>query len=143
LQLPLRRPDSPLTLAPTSEVSPAENLLSPAPKEPSASLARGEGTREAQDLQNLTPPPALPIAFSPIADELRPTSWKPAIPPPAAPAPKLRKYRLRDGDTLERLAERLLGDKSRAAEIFDANRHVLTRPDLLPVDVEILLPPRK
>ena len=40
-------------------------------------------------------------------------------------------------------AERFLGDKQRAAEIFEANRNVLSRPDLLPVGVTIMLPARE
>jgi nucleoid-associated protein YgaU len=41
------------------------------------------------------------------------------------------------------IAERLLGDKERASEIFEANRNVLARPDLLPVGITIMLPPRE
>jgi len=58
--------------------------------------------------------------------------------PPARP----RRYRLRDGDTLEKIAERFLANRGRAGEIFEANRDVLTRADLLPVGVTIVLPPR-
>ena len=43
---------------------------------------------------------------------------------------------------LENLAERFLANRERAAEIFDSNRGVLARPDLLPVGVTIVLPPR-
>ena len=40
---------------------------------------------------------------------------------------------VRDGDTLPQLAERYLGDARRATEIFEANRDLLTSPDLLPI----------
>jgi nucleoid-associated protein YgaU len=92
---------------------------------------------------NVAPPPAMPIAFHPISEELKPTSWKPTPPVVEAPMPKPRKYVLRDGDSLERLAERLLGDRTRAEEIFAMNRHVLSREDLLPVGKEIVLPLRR
>jgi nucleoid-associated protein YgaU len=84
----------------------------------------------------------MPIVFHPITDELKPTSWKPTPPPAVRPAPRSRKYVLRDGDSLERLAERFLGNRTRAEEIFAMNRHVLTRADLLPVGAQIVLPPR-
>ena len=61
------------------------------------------------------------------------------------PRPKVqpRPYRLRDGDTLEKIAERLLGNARRANEIFELNRGLLNRPDLLPVGATIMLPPRE
>ena len=53
-----------------------------------------------------------------------------------------RTHRLEDGDTLEDLAEHYLGDADRAMEIFEANRNVLSSPDVLPIGVEIEMPPR-
>jgi nucleoid-associated protein YgaU len=61
---------------------------------------------------------------------------------PAPPLPP-RTYRLRDGDTLEWVAQRFLGTPERASELFAANRDVLARPDLLPVGVTIKLPQRE
>jgi len=60
---------------------------------------------------------------------------------PAAPA--YRTYRLRDGDTLESIAERYLGNRERAEELFALNRQALSRPDLLPVGTTIQIPPRE
>jgi nucleoid-associated protein YgaU len=51
--------------------------------------------------------------------------------------------RLRDGDTLPELAQRFLGSTSRAPEIYDANRDLLSSPDLLPVGLSIVIPPRE
>lgn len=48
-----------------------------------------------------------------------------------------RTHLVTDGDTLERLATRYLGDASRAAELFAWNRGVLSHPDLLPIGVEL------
>lgn len=62
---------------------------------------------------------------------------------PSKPPGKPRPYRLRDGDTLEKIAERFLGSRERAGEIFEANRDALARPDLLPVGVTIVVPPRE
>lgn len=54
----------------------------------------------------------------------------------------LRKHRVVDGDSLESLAQRYLGDAARANEIFDANRDVLESPDLLPLKVKLTIPRR-
>ena len=47
---------------------------------------------------------------------------------------------VQDGDTLENLAKRYLGDKERALEIFDMNRDKLTNPHQLPIDAELRVP---
>ena len=43
-------------------------------------------------------------------------------------------------DTLEKLAERYLGDASRALELFDLNRDQIANPHLLPVGAELRIP---
>ncbi|MCH7753209.1 MAG: LysM peptidoglycan-binding domain-containing protein [Planctomycetes bacterium] len=50
-----------------------------------------------------------------------------------------------NGDTLEKLAERYLGDAGRALELFDLNRDQLANPHLLPIGAElrIPIPPRR
>lgn len=144
LQLTIRRPDLPLELAPRIDVSPAEGQYSPTslhdntPPPPQALSAA-----QTYALESLAPPPALPVSFQPTAPPAQPNDWKPDVTarPPARPRPP-RPYRLRDGDTLEKIAERLLGDSLRANEIFEANRNVLARPDLLPVGVTIMVPSR-
>jgi nucleoid-associated protein YgaU len=52
----------------------------------------------------------------------------------------LRKHRIADGDSLELLALRYLGDKARANEIAALNRDVLSDPSLLPIGREITIP---
>jgi nucleoid-associated protein YgaU len=47
-----------------------------------------------------------------------------------------------DGDSLERLAGLYLDDPRRAGEIYQANRELLTTPDLLPIGVELKIPNR-
>jgi len=56
------------------------------------------------------------------------------------PAKPLR-HKIRDGDTLAALAQRYLGSSDRAAEIYEANRDVLRNPDLLPIGVQLKIPP--
>jgi hypothetical protein len=51
-------------------------------------------------------------------------------------------HRIADGDTLSRLAQRYLGRSDRYLEIYDANRDVLSNPDLLPIGVMLKIPPR-
>jgi len=59
---------------------------------------------------------------------------------PSAAQPETRIHVVHNGDTLERLAKRYLGSESRALEIFDMNRDVLTNPHLLPIGAELRLP---
>jgi phage tail protein X len=54
-----------------------------------------------------------------------------------------RTHTVIDGDTLARLAARYLGSSDRYGEIFAANRGVLSTPDLLPIGVELVIPPRQ
>ncbi len=56
--------------------------------------------------------------------------------PPEGP----RIHRVVDGDTLDDLAKRFLGDAARAGEIFDANRHILSDPNALPIGIELTIP---
>jgi nucleoid-associated protein YgaU len=143
LELTLRRPDAPLELAPRTDISPAVGLESIAGQSPS-SAGRSLTSLKTTDLANLAPPPALPVSFQPTTASPSSNDWRPEpVVRATKPQGKPRPYRIRDGDTLERIAERLLGNRERATEIFEANREVLNRPDLLPVGVTIMLPPRE
>ena len=51
-----------------------------------------------------------------------------------------RPYRIRDGDTLESIAERYLGDPNRAGEIYERNRSLLPQPNILPLGQTLLIP---
>ncbi len=117
-----------------------------------------------------SPPPALAPAYKPLIApatppilEASPTlSAPPALeaPPPTDSAepdatvvdafqprrPTLdgwRRHRIADGDTLERLSRRYLGDPTRETEIFQANRHVLQNPEILPVGRWLRIPPQE
>jgi nucleoid-associated protein YgaU len=50
------------------------------------------------------------------------------------------KHKIVDGDTLASLAARYLGDASRAADIYNYNRDVLTSIELLPIGKELRIP---
>ena len=65
-----------------------------------------------------------------------------ALPPrlPVDELPPARQHVIKDGDTLEGIAARYLGDAARHHEIFAANRHVLPHPELLPIGVSITIP---
>ena len=52
------------------------------------------------------------------------------------------KHKIVDGDTLPLLAERYLGSASRAMEIYQANRDVLSDPNILPLHGAELKIPR-
>jgi len=62
--------------------------------------------------------------------------------PPEAgpPGTAAQTHRVADGDTLEALARRYLGSADRAMEIYQANREVLTRPDILPIGAALKIP---
>ena len=62
---------------------------------------------------------------------------------PETPGPPAtgQRHKIVDGDTLASLAERYLGSKTAADAIFQANRDVLSNPEMLPIGVELKLPP--
>lgn len=136
LDLGLRGQDVTLEPSPPGAASPAVGLdeaaLTERPDFQPASLSIPR-----PDLAKLAPAPEMPLAFAGGA-ESAPQPW-----PGAAARPQPRNYRLRDGDTLEWIAERFLGSRERAGELFAANQDVLARPDLLPVGTTIKLPPRE
>lgn len=57
---------------------------------------------------------------------------------PPMPAPT---HVIRDGDTLESIARRYLGDANRWQEIYELNRQVLPDAEILPIGLELRLPP--
>jgi nucleoid-associated protein YgaU len=51
-----------------------------------------------------------------------------------------RTHTVIDGDTLRSLAKRYLGSADRHAEIFEANRQLLSNPELLPIGAKLKIP---
>ncbi len=149
LELTLRKPDVTLEASPPGDESPAVGLEAASGHLPSGKSPSDYQTR-ALKLESLAPPPQMPVSFQPRSESAvappMPTGAALTGPAPDKPAVKRdsrpRAYHLRDGDTLEKLAERYLGSRDRAIEIFEANREVLLKPDLLPVGTVITIPPR-
>ncbi|MEM7314957.1 MAG: hypothetical protein AAF497_17565 [Planctomycetota bacterium] len=52
-----------------------------------------------------------------------------------------RYHRIVDGDTLEKISMHYFGTESRAKDLFEMNRSLLERPDLLPLRKHLLIPP--
>ena len=52
-----------------------------------------------------------------------------------------RMHWIKDGDTLEEIAHRFLGDRARWDEILQCNRDVLMDKDILPIGKQIRIPP--
>jgi nucleoid-associated protein YgaU len=88
-------------------------------------------------------PPPLAVAWS--AHDVReahasqPSAFVPT--PPAAAAAMPAVYTVRDGDDLTGIATRLYGHPGGAAAIWSANRDRLANPDLLPIGLQLRLPP--
>jgi len=92
-------------------------------------------------LEGLQPPPSLASEFEPLQ---RPSVrlFRPAANSVEAAPEDSRRHVLTDGDTLQDLAERYLGDRQHWRALWDANAAVLSSPDLLPVGQEITIPPQ-
>lgn len=92
--------------------------------------------------RNTAPPPQLADRYP--APPLPSYGWVPALGPRRLGSANSAEvvHRVKDGDTLPQLAARYLGDPHRFMEIFEANRHVLASPDLLPIGVELIIPRR-
>jgi len=102
----------------------------------------------------VSPVPAATVAQQPRANLLQ-TSFDPhageADRAPAdgltrrsgeEPTTSLRTHVIVDGDSLPRLAARYLDDPQRGKEIFQLNQGTLTDPELLPIGLELKIPPR-
>lgn len=60
-------------------------------------------------------------------------------PPPESEVPA-RQHRVVDGDSLPNLAEKYLGAGDRWRELLDANRRLLSNPDVLPIGALLNIP---
>jgi nucleoid-associated protein YgaU len=117
----------------------------PSPNEETGDASQGDANPEEMvrsveaDVAALAKPPALPDQYRPL---FKPATDEDRSGHVAAPAQRLRRHTIHDGDTLEGLAVRYLGDSQRAGEILELNRQVLADPQLLPIGVAISIPPR-
>lgn len=51
--------------------------------------------------------------------------------PPGAPAAAARTYTVVKGDSLSKIAQHLLGDAKHWKRIYEANRNIISNPDLI------------
>lgn len=61
-------------------------------------------------------------------------------PTPSPPAPPIRTIKVRNNDTLRRIAERVYGDQGRWRDIYEANRTLLHMPEDVRVGQILVLP---
>ncbi|TWU23813.1 hypothetical protein Pla144_39890 [Bythopirellula polymerisocia] len=93
-------------------------------------------------------PTSIPVNETAQSDALSPSDARPAYsvvdreksPSSTGDWPQEVLHVVRNGDTLEGLAERYLDDPGRGLEIFDLNRDQLSNPYLLPIGVELRIP---
>jgi nucleoid-associated protein YgaU len=149
-QLMLRkRSELPCGPPTTAERGEEQTLLAPLtpPVSPTPSLPDSATTRRTPTV--LRPrdgnqsPPGLPTDYpgdtaysegtAPLAGELNTSAGE----------KQARTHKVVDGDTLRLLAERYLGSGEAAPAIYDANRNLLSRPEILPIGVELIIPPRE
>jgi nucleoid-associated protein YgaU len=83
-----------------------------------------------------------PGASTPVAAD-----WNPAVGNKAgeggADDRAAQTHKVVDGDTLAALAQRYLGAADRATEIYELNRALLPRPEVLPIGTQLKLPTRQ
>ena len=92
------------------------------------------------------PPPQLAESYpasTPASSSRWGVSLDMLLPSGSPGGPEPRVHKVVDGDTLASLAERYLGHSHRGKEIFEANRDILSNPGLLPIGVELKIPPRE
>jgi len=90
------------------------------------------------------PPPSMAKSYPPLRERLIPFADRfpgtEGLQSERADG-RRRTHKIADGDTLADLAERYLGDAGRSLEIYEANRELLPSPGVLPIGVEIRIPP--
>lgn len=145
-QLMLRKRDAP----PEAPAAGDRSLVRPAA--PQGYPAAAPATLEPSRMPAMPKPPetdALPpdsARLHPAGDPTATSRWGVSLGmmlPENGQTAAAETHKIADGDTLSALAERYLGSASRAMEIFEANRGVLASPQLLPIGVELKLPPRQ
>ena len=111
----------------------------PSPQDP-----RDASPAVLKPMESGTPPPDLAKSY-PAAGRPETSRWgvSMGLMLPETARPSTQTHRIVDGDTLAALAQRYLGSADRAMEIFDANAGLLSDPQLLPIGVELKLPPRE
>jgi len=140
-RLVLRKQISPPSEAPAGSGTPGTQRGQPA--RPAAAPKKTPAILTPMDAGQ--PPPSLGRTY-PRPRRIETSRWGTSLgmAPPQANLPQttVRTHRIADGDTLEGLAQRYLGSANRAGEIYEANREVLSHPDILPIGAELKIPLR-
>ncbi len=118
--------------APTAEIQRTLLAPPPVPEEP---------RRPEEPSIRPAPPSAMAKAYpdSSVSNE-DPAGLAAALDWPGSQRVIERVHEVRDGDTLESLAQRYLGDRSRWREIYQVNRDRIRQPELLPLGTKLVIP---
>jgi len=104
-------------------------------KRPYSDVATPSRSRTIQPVDPPTLPPRLDSEAWNAAIDMQRTADQTAL--GDAAKTQAVAHVIHNGDTLERLAQRYLGDERRAIEIFELNRDVLKNPHVLPIGAEL------
>ncbi|MEM8677712.1 MAG: hypothetical protein AAGF97_00025 [Planctomycetota bacterium] len=147
-----RVPEAPPEQAETLVLRHRYDLSNPAQTTAEPPSPRGARYSELAPITSNTPAPTStgsPSASSSGWGQLvaLPPPSKPTQPPTAAPPsfPQRRPqtfktHRIVEGDSLPELAAQYLGSPDRYLELFEANRALLTQPDVLPLGERLVIP---
>ncbi|MBA4106777.1 MAG: hypothetical protein C0485_13560 [Pirellula sp.] len=134
--LPMATPSTSFGSVPPPQTQPAPAV---APPSVVATTIGMSGMPVQSDLVSAGGSPQLVTVAKPATPEASQLAL-PGIEAVEASAASERSYIIQEGDSLERLAQRYLGDQGRAVEIFDLNRQVLENPHILPIGTELKIP---
>ncbi len=127
---------------PAGTTRPGTHVASPTAA-PSRYASGQEPARTTARLGASEPPPVLPKSY-PHSDPLPSLQSEPPAraDPPAENRGKdsVALHTIVDGDTLPALAKRYCGRTDGWVEIFDANREILTSPEVLPIGARLRIP---
>ncbi len=120
--------------APTAEIQPT--LLAPPPE-------AVEQPRLASEVSRLTPPPLMARTYpGSTGSEMDMAGLSLGHPGAGRQRTIERTHEVRDGDTLEGLAQHYLGDRARWPEIYQINRDRIQQPEPLPLAATLVIPPK-
>jgi nucleoid-associated protein YgaU len=120
-------------MAPTSPVQPLTSTVATATTLPAATPAAGDPFTGDPAAQPDAAGNKLPFTTVSDGGRLAMQNTEPA-------ESHERVHVVHEGDSLDRLAKRYLGDEGRALEIYDANRELLKNPHVLPLGAELRIP---
>jgi len=109
---------------------------------PQQEISAVERARPVFDESQLTTPSSLQWRL-PVYSQVEPAAHPSADVSVSRPDNAVRRHKITNGDSLPGLAQRYLGSADRFLEIFQFNREILSHPDVLPIDLEIRIPPRQ